>query len=41
MTPDQFVITREGITHILTGAKLVKVGASGSGAVKTGPGSTR
>lgn len=25
VTPDQFVITNEGITHILTGARLVKL----------------
>jgi len=25
VAPDQFVITKEGITHILTGARLVKI----------------
>lgn len=25
VTPDQFVITKEGITHILTGARLIKI----------------
>ncbi len=27
VTPDQFVLTPEGITHILTGAKLTQAGA--------------
>jgi hypothetical protein len=26
VTPDQFVLTQEGITHILTGAKLTQAG---------------
>jgi hypothetical protein len=34
VTPDQFVITREGITHTLTGARLVKAGPGSPAVMK-------